>query len=116
MPETVENMTIRAPQEVNSPFALSALPAEVAKEVEPLLATKGIHVVSNASPLRMEPDIPLLIPEINKDHLTLIDGQKTAGKIVTNPNCATVFITLAVAPTPRIRAIRAPQRHHPPGH
>ena len=98
LPQKASQIKLCSLKEVRSPFALSALPSEVARTVEPLLASNGTHVVSNASALRMEPFIPLLIPEVNRDHLHLIKKQKTSGKIVTNPNCATVFACLALAP------------------
>ena len=98
LPESIRDLTLCSPQEVRSPFALSALPGEVAQTVEPELARRGIHVVSNASALRMGRTIPLLIPEVNREHLSLLQQQTTPGKIVTNPNCATVFVVLALAP------------------
>ena len=94
----LSTMTVCSPSQVKSPFALSSLPSPEAQEIEPLLASQGIHVLSNASALRMDPQVPLLIPEINRDHIELIKKQKTPGKIVTNPNCAAVFICLAIAP------------------
>ena len=98
LPESVRHLPLCSPQKIRSPFALSALPGKVAQTVEPELARMGIHVVSNASSLRMGPTIPLLIPEVNREHLSLIHQQTTPGKIVTNPNCATVFVVLALAP------------------
>lgn len=77
-------------------LVFSALPSEVAQEVEPALAARGYVVCSNASALRMEPDVPLLIPEINPDHVSLIEVQRArrgwSGLVVTAPNCATTGI------------------------
>ncbi|OAI50124.1 aspartate-semialdehyde dehydrogenase [Opitutia bacterium SCGC AG-212-L18] len=84
--------------EVTAPFVISALPTGVAFIEEPKLAQRGLHVFSNASAFRMEPSTPLLIPQINLAHLKLIERQKTPGKIVTNPNCATVFLSCGLAP------------------
>ncbi len=74
----------------------SALPARVAEGAEPRLAAEGYIVCSNASAHRMGTDIPLLIPEINADHLALIDRQRDlrgwSGLIVTSPNCSTTGI------------------------
>ena len=98
IPQSVCRLPVCHPQNITSPFALSALPAHSAQTVEPRLADRGIHVVSNASALRMNKDIPLIIPEINRQHLSLIAQQNTPGKIVTNPNCATIFVALALAP------------------
>ncbi len=86
------------PKSVTSRYVISALPAEVAQQVEPLLAQRGHWVFSNASTFRMDPRVPLLIPEINLSHLALLKTQATVGKIVTNPNCSTVFLALALAP------------------
>ena len=97
-PEGLLEMPLCGPGDIRAPFALSALPSGPAREIEPMLAGRGIHVVSNASALRMEYSIPLLIPEINRSHLSLIKEQSDQGKIVTNPNCATVFASLALAP------------------
>lgn len=73
------------------PLVFSALPSGVAREVEPGLAAGGYAVCSNASAYRMDPDVPLLIPEINPDHITLIDAQRErrgwTGLIITSPNC-----------------------------
>lgn len=95
---SVADLTLMGFNEVTAPFVISALPAEVASIEEPKLAQRGLHVFSNASAFRMEPDTPLLIPQINRSHLNLVDRQKTPGKIITNPNCATVFLTCGLAP------------------
>jgi aspartate-semialdehyde dehydrogenase len=80
-------------------LVISALDADVAREVEPVFAAAGYPVFSNASAHRMRPDVPLLVPEVNADHLRLVERQATApGFIVTNPNCATVGLVLALKP------------------
>ncbi|MEX1013140.1 MAG: aspartate-semialdehyde dehydrogenase [Waddliaceae bacterium] len=98
LPKKTSELIIKPLTEVTAPFVLSALPAKVAEGVEFLLAERGQHLFSNASYHRMKENIPLLIPEINKDHLSLIKKQKTKGKIITNPNCATTIIALALHP------------------
>jgi aspartate-semialdehyde dehydrogenase len=74
----------------------SALPSGAARELEPALAARGYIVCTNASALRMDPDVPLLIPEINADHVGLIDAQRERrgwpGLIVASPNCAVTAI------------------------
>lgn len=74
-------------------LAFSALPSGVAAATEPQLAMRGLVVCSNASAHRMDDDVPLLIPEINPDHVDLVKHQRRAhgwdGMIVTSPNCAT---------------------------
>jgi len=80
----------------------SALPAEIAGKIEEDFAKAGYVVVSNASAHRMDPDVPLLNPEVNCDHVYLIDEQrkrrKWSGAIVTNPNCSTAILTLPLKP------------------
>jgi len=85
----------------NVDLVFSALPAEIATKTESEFADAGIAVCSNASSHRMEPTIPLVVPEVNPDHLGLIDVQKDAGRdgfIVTNPNCSTIMMVTALAP------------------
>jgi aspartate-semialdehyde dehydrogenase len=83
----------------------SGLDASVAGEIEEDFARAGHAVVSNSSNHRMDPDVPLLVPEINADHLELIEAQKRrrrgGGFLVTNPNCSTVGLVMAVAPLHR---------------
>ena len=82
-------------------LVFSALPAEIAADVETEFADAGIAVCSNASSHRMEQDIPLVVPEVNPDHLGLIDVQRDKGRdgfIVTNPNCSTIIMVMALAP------------------
>ncbi len=98
IPADTANLTLKSLKEITSPFALSALPSDSAKEIEPFLASKGIHIISNASTFRMDKNTPLVIPEINAEHFKMVKNQKTPGKIITNPNCATVFATLGIAP------------------
>ncbi len=81
-----------------SPILLSALPSGAAHETEQRLAEAGHVVVSNASAHRMRADVPLLIPEVNADHLDMVDGQPWDGALVTNPNCAVAGLALALAP------------------
>lgn len=80
----------------------SALDANAAKDIEPAFAQAGHLVISNARSYRMDPLVPLLIPEINADHLALLPAQRRergwSGAIVTNPNCSTVVLSLALAP------------------
>lgn len=94
----LEGRKLRQCLEITTPYVLSALPACVAKEVEPQLLQRGQHVLSNASAHRMDPHIPILIPEVNPSHLHWIQQQKTPGKMVTNSNCATVFAAMALQP------------------
>ncbi|MBL7062709.1 MAG: aspartate-semialdehyde dehydrogenase [Anaerolineae bacterium] len=80
----------------------SALPSAVAREIEPVFAQAGYAVCSNASAYRQEPGVPLLIPEINADHVRMIPGQQAErgweGFIVTSPNCTTAGIVIPLKP------------------
>jgi aspartate-semialdehyde dehydrogenase len=96
---TISPTTIASLKDVDLVF--SALPAEVAGEVETMCADAGIAVCSNASSHRMEKNVPLVVPEVNPDHLGLIDVQKDEGQdgfIVTNPNCSTIMLVMSLAP------------------
>jgi aspartate-semialdehyde dehydrogenase len=82
-------------------LVFSALPADIASGVENEFADAGIAVCSNASSHRMDPSVPLVVPEVNPDHLSLIDVQRDSGRdgfIVTNPNCSTIVMVTALAP------------------
>jgi aspartate-semialdehyde dehydrogenase len=80
----------------------SALDATAANDIEPAFAKAGHIVISNARSYRMDPLVPLLIPEVNADHLALLPAQRRErgwrGAIVTNPNCSTVVLSMALAP------------------
>jgi len=90
------------PKYCDADIVFSALPSDVAREVEPRFAKEGFVVASNASAYRMEEDVPLVIPEVNPDHLGLIEVQKRRrgwdGFIVTNPNCTTIILVLTLKP------------------
>jgi aspartate-semialdehyde dehydrogenase len=83
-------------------LVFSAMDASIATEIERAFAEAGHMVVSNSRNHRMEPDVPLLVPEANPDHLKLLAHQGKqrgwAGRIVTNPNCSTIVLTMALAP------------------
>ena len=87
----------RAPQ-----LVFSGLDSSVAGEIEAAFAQAGHTIVSNSRNYRMDADVPLLIPEINADHLALLDQQRATrgwkGRIVTNPNCAVVVHAMTLAP------------------
>src|SRR4029078_3452385 len=87
----------------NAPrLMFSGLDSSVAGEIEAAFAQAGHIIVSNSRNYRLEPTVPLLIPEVNSDHLALLDAQGAAkgwkGRIITNPNCAVVVIAMALAP------------------
>ncbi len=94
IPENIREIVVQPIQPpIDCEVVFSSLPSSVARETEETFARAGYPVISNSSSFRMEADIPLLIPEINQDHLQLIDFQRekrgfSKGFIVTNPNCA----------------------------
>jgi aspartate-semialdehyde dehydrogenase len=103
MPDEAAGLTVKGYDEaLVSPIVFSALPAEVAGEIEQRLAKAGHAVLSNTRTHRMEPDVPLLIPEVNAEHVAAIAVQKKnrgfSGFIATNPNCSTIHMVLALKP------------------
>ena len=81
-----------------SRIVLSALPSGAAAELEPLYARRGHLVCSNASAFRDDPDVPLVIPEVNPAALHTLARQEWSGALVTNPNCVVSGLALALAP------------------
>ena len=79
-------------------IVFSGLDASVAGPIEETFAEAGYIVISNAKNHRMAEDVPLLIPDVNPDHLSLIEKQKYKGKIITNPNCSTTGLVMALKP------------------
>jgi aspartate-semialdehyde dehydrogenase len=103
LPDRVGDLVVKpldAP--LDSPLVFSALPADVAGEVEERLAGAGHAVSTNARNHRMDPDVPLLIPEVNGTHVAAVAAQRarrgSEGFIVANPNCSTIVLTLALKP------------------
>jgi aspartate-semialdehyde dehydrogenase len=112
IPDSVAAMTVQSCSPgLECDFVLSGLPSNIAEETEIQLARSGLPVISNASSHRMKPDVPLLIPEINPDHLDAIDLQKKRiggrGFIVTNPNCSTIGLVFPLAAIQRKLEIEA---------
>lgn len=104
MPWAVRALVVGPPQPpLDCDLVFSSLPSRAAFEAEEAFARQGFPVISNSSAYRMEEDVPLLIPEINHEHLSLLDRQRRArafdrGFIVTNPNCSTIMLAMALAP------------------
>ncbi|MFZ0336290.1 MAG: aspartate-semialdehyde dehydrogenase [Candidatus Acidiferrales bacterium] len=102
LPEDAARLEVGPPEARTAPkVVFSALDACVAGEVEAAFASAGHTVLSNARNYRMDPVVPLLIPEINPQHLDVLARQKKEkrwrGTVVTNPNCSTIFLALALA-------------------
>ena len=104
LPDAVARRPVVActPDAIRSRIVFSALDSSVAGEIEAAMAGAGKIVLSNARNFRMAPDVPLLIPEVNPDHLALLERQRVvrgwSGAIVTNANCATIVAVMALAP------------------
>ncbi len=107
MPQRVAEMVVQP----NPPSAtgadlpkviFAALDADIARELEPQFAAAGCAVISNSSAFRMTPDVPLVVPEVNGDHLSLLESQavrrQSGGYLVTNPNCSAIGLVLALKP------------------
>ena len=94
-----------APDTTTPKLVFAALDATAAQQIEPAFAEAGHAVVSNSSAFRMAEDVPLIIPEVNGDHVPLIKTQKwykkNGGFMVTNPNCSAIGLVLALAPLHR---------------
>ena len=104
LPKELANRTVLPcdPEKLSAPIVFSALDAAAAGDLEPAFARAGALVLSNAKNFRMEPDVPLVIPEVNASHLALLEQQRRSrgwsGGIVTNANCAATVATVALAP------------------
>jgi aspartate-semialdehyde dehydrogenase len=103
MPKGIAGLEVQECKPGNAPkLMFSATDASVATEIERAFASAGHVVVSNSRNHRMAADVPLLVPEINADHLKLIPRQRKErgwpGQIVTNPNCSTIVLAMALAP------------------
>jgi aspartate-semialdehyde dehydrogenase len=98
-PDTAGLEVLASEEKLGARLVLSALDASAAGPVEERLAASGHLVVSNARTHRMRPDVPLLVPEVNPDHLQLVGSQPyDGGALVTNPNCSTIGLVLALKP------------------
>ena len=110
IPDDVAGMKVKElGGDLESRLLFSGLDSSVAGEAEDLYADRGCAVISNSKNHRMDDDVPLLIPEINAEHLAAIDVQRKRrkGYIVTNPNCSVVGLAMALAPFERTFGIEA---------
>ena len=103
MPEGAKGLVVKDyDATLESPVVFSALPGEVAGEIEQRMANEGRALFSNTSTHRMTPDVPLLIPEVNPEHVAALEVQRKnrgwSGFIVTNPNCSAIHLVLALKP------------------
>jgi aspartate-semialdehyde dehydrogenase len=112
IPANIAKMTVAPAKPEDAPkIIFAALDSGIARELEPQFADAGCAVVSNSSALRMQQDVPLVIPEVNGDHVQLIERQswrkKSKGYVVTNPNCSAIGLVLALAPLHRAFTLEA---------
>jgi aspartate-semialdehyde dehydrogenase len=107
MPERIAKMVVSPAEPLSASDAapkiiFASVDAAIAREMEPRFAAAGCAVISNSSAFRMAPNVPLVIPEVNADHLHLIEEQpsrkESGGYIVTNPNCSTIGLVMALKP------------------
>jgi aspartate-semialdehyde dehydrogenase len=103
LPAKVAEMKVSPAGPKGAPkIIFAALDADIARDLEPQFAEAGSAVISNSSAWRMHPNVPLVIPEVNSDHLALIESQtwrkQSGGYIVTNANCSAIGLVLALAP------------------
>jgi len=106
IPDAVRKMKVSNATPDGAPRVIfAALDAGIARELEPQFAAAGCAVVSNSSAFRMQQDVPLVIPEVNADHIALLERQdwrkQSGGYIVTNPNCSAIGLVVALAPLQR---------------
>jgi len=103
IPSSVAGMIVSPAKPDGAPKVIfAALDSGIAAELEPRFAEAGCAVITNSSALRMAKDVPLVIPEVNPDHMKLIECQawkrKNGGFVVTNPNCSAIGLVLALKP------------------
>src|SRR5450755_796040 len=106
IPASVAKIRVSPATPEGAPHVIfAALDSSIAKELEPRFAEAGCCVITNSSALRMVKEVPLVIPEVNPDHIKLIECQSWRGKnggfVVTNPNCSAIGLVLALAPLHR---------------
>jgi aspartate-semialdehyde dehydrogenase len=103
IPERVRQMQVSNAAPEGAPrVVFAALDAAIARDLEPQFAAAGCAVISNSSAFRMDDNVPLVVPEVNADHIALIEKQcwrkQSGGYIVTNPNCSAIGLVVVLAP------------------
>lgn len=99
IPEKVRDMTVLSIDTTfDCDYIFSALPSDVAGPIETRFVEQGYTVFSNAASHRMDENVPLLVPEVNLEHIKLVEKQGTRGKLITNPNCSTIGLVMALKP------------------
>lgn len=103
LPERIAKMIVSPAEPAGAPkIIFASVDAAIAREMEPKFAAAGCAVISNSSAFRMAPKVPLVLPEVNADHLEMIEEQlwrkESGGYIVTNSNCSAMGLVLALKP------------------
>jgi aspartate-semialdehyde dehydrogenase len=103
IPACVAKMKVSPAAPEGAPRVIfAALDADIARELEPRFAAGGCAVITNSSALRMQEDVPLVVPEVNAEHVKLVNAQRwrqnSGGFVVTNPNCSAIGLVMALAP------------------
>ncbi|GAB6090151.1 aspartate-semialdehyde dehydrogenase [Spirochaeta dissipatitropha] len=99
IPADIASLTVKSLEDkLTSVILFSGLDASVAGEAETRFAEAGHMVISNSKNHRMDHNVPIIIPEVNPEHFRILDQQNSKGKIVTNSNCSTMFLAMALAP------------------
>ena len=103
IPARVAGMKVSPATPEGAPRVIfAALDADIARDLEPRFAANGCAVITNSSALRMQEDVPLVVPEVNADHVKLVHAQRwrqdSGGLVVTNPNCSAIGLVMALAP------------------
>lgn len=110
IPESTADLTVTSlDTNLKSKILFSGLDSSVAGEAESRFAASGHLVISNSSNHRMDSHVPLVIPEVNPEHLELVKFQDGPGAIITNSNCSTMFLAMVLAPIDREFGIEAVQ-------
>lgn len=113
MPDAVKNIKVfGCKPPLDCDVVISSLPSDIAVEAEGAFAAAGYPVISNSSSYRMPDDVPLVVPEINPDHLDIIPYQQKKrgydkGYLVTNPNCTTIGLVMVLAPLQKAFGLEA---------
>ncbi|WP_018963791.1 aspartate-semialdehyde dehydrogenase [Coprothermobacter platensis] len=99
IPENVMDMIVQECKPTfECDYVFSALPSDIAGPIEDEFINAGYTVFSNAASHRMDDNVPLVIPEVNYQHMSIVQSQHTNGKIITNPNCSTIGLVMALKP------------------
>ncbi|HKK65173.1 MAG TPA: aspartate-semialdehyde dehydrogenase [Clostridia bacterium] len=110
LPSEIASMKLKTTATpLTSTILFSGLDSSVAGEVESSYADQGHIIISNSKNHRMDPTVPLVIPEINPDHFALLADQRWKGAVITNSNCSTMFLAMALAPIEETFGITAVQ-------